>query len=200
LQPYFTACYPGVVTKAEARSPLDRTAIVQGALDLLDDVGLDEISTRRLAAHLGVKGPSLYWHFKSMGELRDHMAEALMNAEMPPPDPDPRPEDWREWMAAGARGIRRAAHARRDGARLIAGRRPTPERRATIFPANFARLQASGFGAADARLAFTALGRFAVGWALAEQIGVGRTPESDRDFESGLQALLDGFGLRRRAP
>ncbi|MBL8556056.1 MAG: TetR/AcrR family transcriptional regulator C-terminal domain-containing protein [Phenylobacterium sp.] len=183
---------------AEHRPPLDKAVIVATALRLLDDVGLDELSTRRLAAELGVKGPSLYWHFKSMGELRDHMAEALLSAEIPPPDPDPRPGDWRDWMAEGARGIRRAAHSRRDGGRLLVGWRPTPERRARLYPANRARLEASGFGADDARLAFLAVGRYAMGWALTEQATDGRTPQSDADFESGLSAMLDGFALRLR--
>jgi TetR/AcrR family tetracycline transcriptional repressor len=183
---------------SDSRARLDRAAIVAVALRLLDEVGLDELSTRRLAAELQVKGPSLYWHFRNMAELRDHMAEAMLAAELPPPAADPAPGDWRDWMAAGARGIRRAAHARRDGARLLTAWRPTPERRARVLPANRARLVAAGFGDDDARIAFTALARFAMGWALAEQAADGVTPQSDSDFESGLAAMLDGLALRRR--
>lgn len=190
----------GRVDAADSRPPLDRAVIVEAALRLLDEVGLDELSTRRLAAELGVKGPSLYWHFRNMAELRDHMAESLLGAQMPAPSPDPRPEDWREWMAAGARGIRRAAHSRRDGARLISGWRPTPERRAQVLPANRARLEASGFAPEDARVAFLALARYALGWALAEDAAGGPAEGSDADFESGLAAMLDGLSLRRRVP
>lgn len=188
----------GGVDAAESRPPLDRATIVEAALRLLDDAGLDDLSTRRLATELGVKGPSLYWHFRNMAELRDHMAEALLSAELPSAEPDPRPEDWRDWMAAGARGIRRAAHSRRDGARLLIGWRPTPERRARIYPANRARLEASGFAAEDARVAFLAVGRYALGWAVTEQAADGPTSETDADFESGLAAMLDGLALRRR--
>jgi TetR/AcrR family transcriptional regulator, tetracycline repressor protein len=183
---------------AEARPTLDRPAIVEAALRLLDKAGLDELSTRRLAGELNVKGPSLYWHFRNMAELRDHMAEALLAAELPPPDSDPSPDDWRDWMAAGARGIRRAAHSRRDGARLLMGWRPTPERRMRVFPANRARLMGAGFMEEDARVAFFALARYALGWALAEQSTDGATPQSEADFESGLAAMLDGLALRRR--
>lgn len=186
------------MSAAESRPPLDKAAIVAAALILLDEVGLDELSTRRLAAELGVKGPSLYWHFRSMGELRDHMAEALLTAELPPADPDPQPEDWRSWMAEGARGIRRAALSRRDGARLLIGWRPTAERRTRILPANRARLETSGFSPDDARVAFLALARYALGWAVSEQSTDGPTPETDADFETGLAALLDGLALRRR--
>lgn len=188
----------GVDPDSDSRGRLDRAAIVDAALRLLDEVGLDELSTRRLAADLGVKGPSLYWHFKNMGELRNHMAEALLAAELPAPMSDPASGDWREWLAAGARGIRRAAHSRRDGARLLSAWRPTPERHVRVLSANRARLVASGFADDDARIAFTALARFAMGWALGEQVAEGVTPESEADFESGLLALLDGLALRRR--
>jgi len=198
LQGEFDACYAQLVSAAAPRPPLDRAAIVETALRLLDEVGLDELSTRRLAAELQVKGPSLYWHFRNMAELRDHMAETLLAAELPAAQPDPRPEDWRAWMAAGARGIRRAAHSRRDGARLLTAWRPTAERRARVLPANRARLEAAGFRPDDARVAFLALARYALGWALAEQAGGGATDASSADFESGLGAMLDGLDLRRR--
>ena len=55
---------------------LERKDIVAKALELLDEVGLEGLSTRRLAAALGVKDPSLLWHFASMGELRSFGAEA----------------------------------------------------------------------------------------------------------------------------
>jgi AcrR family transcriptional regulator len=182
----------------DTRPALDRTTIVDTALRLLDQTGLDDFSTRRLAAELNVRGPSLYWHFKSMAELRDHMAEALLARNLPPPAAEPAPDDWRDWMAQGARGIRRAAHSRRDGARLLLGWRPTAERRAQVFPANLARLEAAGFTPNDARVAFLALARYALGWAHAEQTGRGATARSEAEFESGLKAMLDGWGLRRR--
>ncbi|HEY8310696.1 MAG TPA: TetR family transcriptional regulator, partial [Gemmatimonadaceae bacterium] len=36
--------------------------IVRSALDLLNEVGLDAFTTRRLAERLGVKQPAIYWH------------------------------------------------------------------------------------------------------------------------------------------
>ena len=41
---------------------LSRETVVTEALDLLDEVGLDAVSTRQLATRLGVEQPSLYWH------------------------------------------------------------------------------------------------------------------------------------------
>jgi TetR/AcrR family tetracycline transcriptional repressor len=183
------------VDTAEARAPLDRTTIVEAALALLDEVGLDDLSTRRLAARLGVKGPSLYWHVKGMGELRTLMADVLLASALPAPNA---PGDWRTWLADGARGYRRAALSRRDGARLLAGARPTEARRASRFPANIARLQAAGFSENDARACFMVLARFAMGWALGEQAGRGPSATSQADFEFGLAAMLDGLETRAR--
>lgn len=182
------------VTRAEIRPPLDRAAIVEAALRLLDQVGLDQLSTRRLAAELGVKGPSLYWHVKNMAELRDLMADQLLTDALPAPDAF---DDWRDWLAEGARGFRRAALSHRDGARILAGARPTEARRANRFAPNIARLRAAGFSETHARACFMVLARFAMGWALAEQAGRGQTAASTADFELGLSAMLDGLALRR---
>jgi TetR/AcrR family tetracycline transcriptional repressor len=183
------------VSAAETRPPLDRAAIVEMALKVLDDVGLDQFSTRRLAAELGVKGPSLYWHFKNMAELRDLMGDKLLTDALPAPDAE---GDWRTWLAEGARGYRRAALSHRDGARILAGARPTAARRANRFAPNIARLQREGFSENDARASFMVLARFAMGFALAEQAGRGATEHSTADFELGLAAMLDGLTLRRR--
>jgi TetR/AcrR family tetracycline transcriptional repressor len=37
--------------------------VLEGAIELLDEVGLDELSTRKLASRLGVHAGALYWHF-----------------------------------------------------------------------------------------------------------------------------------------
>jgi TetR/AcrR family tetracycline transcriptional repressor len=174
------------------RAKLDRTVIVDAALGLLEQVGLDGLSTRTLAAALGVKGPSLYWHIQNMSELRDLMADAVLLTEAIPVDPSSE-DTWRDWMAEGARRIRRAALSHRDGARLIATARPTP-RRSERFADNTARLEAAGFAPADARTAFIILSRYALGSALSEQAA--RSPIADDTFEFGLTAMLDGLALR----
>ena len=194
MQAYFTPCYGGSVSTADFRTPLDRDVIVEAAIELLDAEGLDQLSTRKLAARLGVKGPSLYWHVKNMAELRTLIADKLLNDALPAPDA---PGDWKAWMAEGARAYRRAALSHRDGARLLAGARPTPERRTQRFAPNVARLQAEGFSQTDAWNCFMVCSRFAMGWALGEQSGPGPTAASQAAFEFGLASMLDGLEMRR---
>lgn len=68
---------------------LDRDTVIAQALDLLDEVGLDAVSTRRLAKRLGVEQPSLYWHFRSKAALLSAMAEAAMAPHATAPLPTP---------------------------------------------------------------------------------------------------------------
>jgi len=170
---------------------LERATIVRCALDLLDEVGIDGLSTRRLAAELGVKGPSLYWHFKSMRELFDHMAEALLETALPAPDAFP--GDWRAWLIDGARGIRRVALSHRDGARLLAGSTPTGKHPVLDFEAMRGRLQSEGFSFREANQSLLSLGRYAMGWALYEQAGPARWSGAEAAFEFGLDALIAGI-------
>ena len=98
---------------------LTRPTIVHTALGLLDQVGLDGLTVRRLAAALGVQSPALYWHFRSKQQLLDQMADAIIQAAgMGPPHQG---ESWQDWLARRARAYRRSLHAHRDGARLVAG-------------------------------------------------------------------------------
>ena len=48
---------------------LDRQQIVDAALDLLNEVGIDQLSTRLLAQRLKVQQPALYWDFASKGAI-----------------------------------------------------------------------------------------------------------------------------------
>jgi TetR/AcrR family transcriptional regulator, tetracycline repressor protein len=42
----------------------DKDQIIAAALTLLDERGLDGLTTRALADRLGIRQPALYWHFK----------------------------------------------------------------------------------------------------------------------------------------
>lgn len=67
------------------RKPLDRRAIVEKALALIDRDGLEELSMRRLGAALGVEGMAIYHHFRNKGELLDGVLELLLEEMEPPP-------------------------------------------------------------------------------------------------------------------
>ncbi|HEX8614796.1 MAG TPA: TetR/AcrR family transcriptional regulator C-terminal domain-containing protein [Telluria sp.] len=101
---------------------ISREAIIATALGLLDEVGLEGLTMRRLADALDVKAASLYWHFANKQVLMDGMADALMAGVAAEANPHaPAPLAWREAVAGTARSVRAALIARRDGARVFAG-------------------------------------------------------------------------------
>jgi len=100
--------------------PLQREMVARAALDVLDEVGLDGLTMRRLAAYLDIQNPSLYWHFTNKQELLNCMAELMFAeifAELQYPEQS---QDWADWLAAFARLFRKAMLAHRDGARVLA--------------------------------------------------------------------------------
>src|SRR5580658_249458 len=92
---------------------LQREVVVQTALDLLNQVGMEGLTTRRLAEKLGVQSPALYWHFKNKRELLDAMAEAMLESRPHLPIPEPG-TDWRNWFEESARSFRRVLLRYRD--------------------------------------------------------------------------------------
>ena len=53
----------------QAAARLSKAAVVERALALADELGLEALTIRRLAQELGVTPMALYWHFRSKEEL-----------------------------------------------------------------------------------------------------------------------------------
>ncbi|MET8763977.1 TetR/AcrR family transcriptional regulator C-terminal domain-containing protein [Lentzea sp. NPDC004782] len=178
---------------------MNRETVIAAALDLLDEVGLDAVSTRRLAKRLGVEQPSLYWHFRTKNDLLAAMAEAAMEPHAAQALPEVG-DDWREWFAENTRSFRRTLLARRDGARLHAGTAPVADLDRIRHKLDF--LVASGVPEHHAGTAMLAAGRFTVGSVLEEQADLGAAAELPADlpvidhesaFEAGLALILGGL-------
>jgi AcrR family transcriptional regulator len=63
--------------------PLTRDRIVEAAVALLDDEGIERLTMRRLAERLGVVAPSLYWHVDTKDDVIDLAVDAIFG-EVPP--------------------------------------------------------------------------------------------------------------------
>jgi TetR/AcrR family transcriptional regulator, tetracycline repressor protein len=100
---------------------IHRNKVVQDALDILDEEGIDGLTMRALAKKLKIQAPSLYWHFANKQELVDALADALMEPVARIIDAQ---ADWQAVFTKLAREIRHALLARRDGARVFAGTYP----------------------------------------------------------------------------
>ncbi len=87
----------------------DRESVARTALALLDEVGLADLSMRRIASRLDVQPSALYWHFSSKQELLADLTDRI-TAVIP---------GHGAGVLATARSIRDALFAHRDGAELV---------------------------------------------------------------------------------
>ena len=159
-----------ITMKKETPLKITKKFVLDEALKMLNDEGIDAITTRRLATRLGIKSPSLYWHFKSKSDLLEGMAEAIMQTchlvSFPTHD-----VIWQDWLIDNSISFRRALLSYRDGARLHAGTTPKLDNFEGIN-AQIIMLCEAGFNPTEAMMLLMSLGRFIVGWVLEEQQSV----------------------------
>jgi TetR/AcrR family tetracycline transcriptional repressor len=95
-----------------------KTEVIATALKLLDEVGIEGLTMRKLANALAIQAPSLYWHFANKDALLEGMADALMDGVAAD---NPEGEAWDARIGRVASEVRNALLSRRDAARVFAG-------------------------------------------------------------------------------
>ncbi|WKD35889.1 TetR/AcrR family transcriptional regulator [Streptomyces xanthophaeus] len=158
---------------------LDRDRTVDTALELLDEVGLDALTMRRLADAMDVQAGALYRYFATKDDLLTAMAERMLDGLAATRTDG----DWSERLAALARAMRTALLARRDGARVYAGTHATGPHTLGFAEAVVGVLRAAGFGEEDAACTLMAVAHFTIGHTLEEQAAL-RLPEGDGAADS----------------
>jgi AcrR family transcriptional regulator len=103
------------------REPITTEAIVDAAIKVLDEHGLDGLSMRRVGEELDTGAASLYWHVGSKDGLLDLIFDRVI-AEQEVPEPDP--ARWREQLKDVAVTMRRTILSHRDVVRISIGRIP----------------------------------------------------------------------------
>ncbi|WP_284748272.1 TetR/AcrR family transcriptional regulator C-terminal domain-containing protein [Amycolatopsis sp. RTGN1] len=156
---------------------LDRQQIVTEAVALLDAEGLDGVTTRKLAARLGVQSPTLYWHVPNKAALVTAIAERILEQQFPELSPPAPEEPWQDWLTGLAERLRRALLAHPDGARVISAAQLSLKM-AAISELAMSTLVARGFPLRQARMIVLTVERFTVGYVLEEQ-----APRPDTDTQ-----------------
>lgn len=203
---------------ARPRKPLlSRDRIVIAALSLVDAEGLAAVSTRRLAAELGVSGPSLYNHFRTKDQILEAVADSV-SAQVDLAMFDPTDgRDWRTSLHDWAVSYRAALLEHPNIVPVLAqgpGRRPAGLRLAdavfgSMVDAGWPPAQATSIGALMRYFVTgSALGSFAGGFVddetaydpadyphlgQAHLLADRQELIDERAFETGLRALLDGL-------
>lgn len=212
------------------RGSLSRGAVVEAALALVDEEGLEALSMPRLARRLDVGAMTIYGYVANKADLVEALAERVLAGVSVP---DAHPEDWAGCLAGHMRSLRAAVLAHPAlGAVLAARGLATP----TVFAnleASLEILRAGGFPPEEALRIYYALLAYTLGflaweiprtrrqppaayaaqWAealaalpadeyprLHEVAGMVATVAGTDQFEAGLGALLRGFAGGSRRP
>lgn len=171
--------------------------VVAEARALVNEKGLDALTTRRLGDRLGVKGPALYRHFRNKQDIIDAMGRTFFTGPM-----EPTPEDtWQEWLRARAHSTRREVLSCRDGARIVAMARPNLTEGGRLDKL-LQPLTRVGFDTQEALLASHLVGRLVIGWTLSEQENGGQIPpasariDPDQGFAYAVNCVIAGLEMQ----
>jgi AcrR family transcriptional regulator len=203
------------------RTPLTQERILQAAIELVDEQGVDALSMRRLGSVLGVEAMSIYNHIPNKAELLNLIVRRVLSEiELPPPE-----DDWSERLKKMTRSYRAMALRHPRVVPLIAmrpfGNLPT----LPLVEMVFETLDSAGVPPEDAIGVLRTISSYGVGFTLSEVSGLvgGSDTEGtrstgdvsfdefphimkmvpligeidvDRDFEMGLEIVLAGLRAR----
>lgn len=106
------------------RQTLTRERVVQGAVELADEIGIEALTIRKLAEALGTKPMTIYHHVPSKDEIVDGMVEIVFSEIATPPED----EDWKPAMRIRCVSAREVINRHRWAAPLMESRTsPGPE-------------------------------------------------------------------------
>jgi len=170
---------------ARPKIPLiSRRKVLETALAIIDEDGLDGLSIRRLAEALGINGASLYHHFENKDDILVGAAEfALTDVRTP----DTTDEDWRQWLPRNARNLRAALLRHPALVPLIVGKRSLGTG-AHMLDTSAARLVEEGVPSAAVMPLLDALELFAIGSALHDTQGY--SPQDRHDIDNNKYPAL----------
>ncbi|MBF6134512.1 TetR/AcrR family transcriptional regulator C-terminal domain-containing protein [Nocardia otitidiscaviarum] len=182
---------------------LHRTDVVDGAIAILDQYGLADLTMRRLAGSLHVQPGALYWHFPNKQALLGAVADRILA----PMDEPVTADEWSGQLGELAHRLRSCLLAYRDGAELVsatyASRLTTSKGRERMASAAIR----AGMTREEADLAAFTLLYYVLGQTVDEQArmqmdSVGAladehsplydTPDATARFDFGLQLFVSG--------
>jgi TetR/AcrR family transcriptional regulator, tetracycline repressor protein len=171
-----------------AQVKLERETVVREALRLLDRVGFERLTVRRLAGELDVQAPALYWHFRNKEDLLDEMATTVfIDAVRDPAWPEP-DLNWREWAEQLGTRLRQMLLRYRDGARIFSGRFLADPSLYQIMETSLRKFTDAGFSLRDATQGLNTIYCYAIGFAIEEQAVYPRPGKRRKRYELSERA------------
>ena len=178
-------------TEPGRRAPLSRERVIEAALRLMDDEGLEAVTMRRIGRELGVEAMSLYNHVADKEDILDGICERVMSEFDFPPSSD----DWAEDCRRGARAWRRLLQAHPQVVQLFAQQRGPATTPDGMRPMEFALglLRRGGLSDRDTAQAFHSFGGYIQGFVMMEMGSIaGGTDEGHLKMHRELAEALPG--------
>ena len=167
-----------------------REPVVRAALKLLDEVGLEGLTLRGVAAELGLRAPTLYWRFRNKQDLVDEMATQVLLDLRGAFAAGGLPQAWPELTRSYAHDFRAALLAHRDGARMVAGTRLRDSAVFATMEAALGVFMAAGIAAAEAAIFLKTVNDYVTGFTIEQQAVV--SPSGERAAGYELEARAAG--------
>ncbi|WP_227979388.1 TetR/AcrR family transcriptional regulator C-terminal domain-containing protein [Nocardia spumae] len=177
---------------------LDAVVIGEAALGLLDEVGLDGLTMRKVAGALNVQAPALYWHVKNKRELLDVMARAVFVEAVSGVEAPRRGVTWQDWIAELAGRLRGAMLRHRDGGRLLAGTYVSDESMWRTMELTLRTVEDAGFAPVDAGRVFPIVLHYTTGFVIEEQARSGADYGDDNPY-AHIEQSVDADRFPRTA-
>lgn len=148
---------------------INRGMVTRAGLKLLNEIGLEQLTLRRLGEELEVQAATIYWHFKSKAELIDEMATTVLTEGAASLLPRRAPSDWKVWASVYGEGLRKTLLAYRDGARMVSGTRLTTTDPLITTEKIAAQLIAAGFSVRAAVVLLSTIYNYTLSFVMEEQ-------------------------------
>jgi TetR/AcrR family tetracycline transcriptional repressor len=148
---------------------INRDMVTRAGLKLLDGIGLQQLTLRRLAEELDVQAATIYWHFKSKEDLIDEMATTVLAEGAASLTPRRKSSDWQTWASTFGEGLRKTLLQHRDGARMVAGTRLTNDDFLKTTDRIGSRMLEAGFSVRAAVVLGTTIYNYTLNFVMEEQ-------------------------------
>jgi AcrR family transcriptional regulator len=166
------------------RKPLNRERILDTAIVLVDEEGIEALSMRKLGQALGYEAMSLYNHVANKDDLLDGILELVL-AEMQPPDP----EGGLPAIRAAALSAHEALNRHPWAANLLMASGRIRPARLRYMEALLACLRGAGFSAETTYHAYHIIDAHIIGFSL-WQAGHAGTPSHIEDMREWFERMV----------
>ena len=174
--------------RAQRREPLTRERVLEAAIKLADQGGIESLSMRKLGQELGVEAMALYYHFASKDEVLDGVVD-LVFSEIDLPATG---ADWKTAMRQRAISVRDVLSRHRWAIGLMESRTNPGPANLRHHDAVIGSLRAAGFDMEMAAHAYSLLDSYIYGFALTKM----NLPfDTSQEIAEVAQSMLQPFPL-----